>query len=93
MTNIEIIRTWIKALYTNDFTTIKNLMSANYECRNPMTPNLSSANEHLGMLQSLQSVFEAHHELDMIIEENNYVVISGKWKGKHIGEFNGVPVT
>lgn len=93
MTNKEIVKAWIKALDANDFNTIKNLMANNYQFRNPITPNPIGADEHLGMMHAMKSAFEAHHEMDMIIEEDNYVVISGKWKGKHVGEFNGAAAT
>jgi steroid delta-isomerase-like uncharacterized protein len=89
----EIVKTWIKALDSNDFATIENLMAHNYQFRNPLAPVPISGKEHLGMMYMMKSAFEAEHQIDMIIEEENYVVISAKWKGKHIGEFNGVPAT
>jgi steroid delta-isomerase-like uncharacterized protein len=89
----EIVKTWIKALDANDFETIENLMADNYQFRNPIAPAPISAQEHLGMMHMMKTAFDAQHQLEMIIEEENYVVMSAKWKGKHIGEFNGVPAT
>jgi len=93
MTNKEIVETWIKSLDANDFTTIKSLVAHNYQFRNPVTAAPLSADEHLGMMHIMKGAFDAHHELDMMIEEDNHVVVSAKWKGKHIGEFNGVSAT
>jgi predicted ester cyclase len=93
MTNKEIIKAWHSALEANDFNTIKNFMDSKYQFRNPMSPTPIGAEEHLGMMDMMKSSFEARHEFDMFIEEDNYVVVSGKWNAKHIGDFNGIPAT
>ncbi|MGZ3955938.1 MAG: ester cyclase [Flavisolibacter sp.] len=89
----EIVKKWIKALDANDFETIENLMADNYQFRNPIAPAPINGREHLGMMHMMKSSFDAQHQLEMIIEEDNYVVMSAKWTGKHIGEFNGVLAT
>jgi predicted ester cyclase len=93
MTNKEIVKTWYSALEINDFNTIKNLMDSKYQFRNPMSSTAISALEHLSMMEMMKSSFEARHEFDVFIEDENYVAVSGKWIAKHIGDFNGIPAT
>jgi predicted ester cyclase len=93
MTNKEIVTAWYSALEVNDFNTIKNFMDSKYQFRNPMSSTPISAEEHLGMMDMMKSSFEARHEFDLFIEEENYIVVSGRWSAKHIGDFNGIPAT
>ncbi|HET7115589.1 MAG TPA: ester cyclase [Hanamia sp.] len=93
MTNKEIVKAWYSALEVNDVTTIKNLMDNKYQFRNPISPMPIGAEEHLRMMDMMKSSFEARHEFDVFIEEENNVAVSGKWIAKHTGDFNGVPAT
>lgn len=68
-------------------------MDSHYQFRHPMSSTPISAQEHLGLMDMMKSSFEAHHEFDVFIEEENHVVVSGKWMAKHVGDFNGIPAT
>ena len=93
MTNKDIVKTWYAALELNDFDTIKNLMDREYRFRNPMSPTPIGAEEHLALMNTMKSTFDARHTFDVFIEEENHVAVSGKWSAIHIGDFNGVPAT
>jgi predicted ester cyclase len=93
MNNKEIVNAWYSALEINDFDTIKNLMDSSYQLRHPMSSNPISAKEHLAMMETMKSSFEAHHEFDVFIEDEDYVVVSGKWMARHTGNFNGISGT
>lgn len=94
MTNKEIVKAWFAAIDSKDFNTVKGLMdSGKHSFRNPMTPAPVGVDEHLGMMHMMTTAFEGEHTLNLILEENDHVAVSGKWSGKHTGEFNGTPAT
>jgi predicted ester cyclase len=93
MTNKEIVKSWFAHIDNNSFTDVKNLMDANHSFQNPMTPSPVGADQHIGMMQMMTSAMNGAHHLDLILESGNHVVVSGTWKGKHTGEFNGIPAT
>jgi steroid delta-isomerase-like uncharacterized protein len=93
MSNKEVVKAWYSALEANDFNAIKNLMEDNYQFRNPISPDPVNAEEHLKMMNAMKGAFEARHEFDLFVEQDDYIVVRGKWKAKHIGDFNGIPAT
>src|ERR1051325_4036749 len=93
MTNKEIAKAWFANIDANNFDSVKKLMDSKHTFHNPMTPAPVGIDEHIGMMQMMTSAFSGKHELELIIEENNYVAVRGRWKGKHTSEFNGVPAT
>jgi predicted ester cyclase len=68
-------------------------MDENHSFQNPMTPAPIGADQHLGMIQMMTTAMKGAHYLDLILESGDYVTISGKWKGKHTGDFNGIAAT
>jgi predicted ester cyclase len=93
MTNKELAKVWFTAIDKNDYNAIKGLMLPDHKFHNPMTPAPVGVDEHLGLMQHMTSSFDGEHHLDQILQDGNYVVVRGRWSGKHIGEFNGVPAT
>lgn len=93
MTNKEIAKAWFAAIDANDFDTVKKLMADNHTFHNPMTPAPVGIPEHLGMMEMMTSAFEGNHHLDLVLSDGEYATVRGTWKGKHVGEFNGVPAT
>lgn len=94
MTNREIVNAWFAAIDAKDFKTVKRLMdSDNHKFRNPMTPAPVGAEEHIGMMQLMTSAFEGKHTLSVIFGDDEHIAVSGKWTGKHTGEFNGISAT
>ncbi len=93
MTNKEIAKTWFAAIDAGDFMTIKNLMDDKHKFRNAMTPAPIGVEEHLGMMKMMTSSFEGKHTLNVVFGDDEHVAVSGKWSGKHIGEFNGIPAS
>jgi predicted ester cyclase len=68
-------------------------MGDTYRFYNPLAAIPINADEHLGMMQMMSSAFDAGHEFHLLVAEENNVVVSGTWQGKHVGDFNGVPAT
>jgi|SRR5689334_24087572 len=93
MTNKEIVKTWFAAIDAKDFNTLKKLTDTKHKFRNSLTPSPVAADEHIGMIQNMTSALEGKHTLNLIFGDDDHVAVSGKWSGKHVGEFNGVPAT
>jgi predicted ester cyclase len=93
MTNKEIAKAWFAAIDANNFEAVKNLMHPQHSFRNPMTPAAVGSEEHIGMMQMMTSAFEGGHDLELILTDGDYVTVSGRYKGKHTGEFNGMPAS
>lgn len=93
MTSKEIIKSWFNFIDEKNYEGIKGHMAADHQFHNPMTPAPLNADEHIGMIQMMTSSFEGEHILDLLVEEDNHVAVKGRWSGKHVGDFEGVPAT
>ena len=93
MTNKEIAKKWFASIDAKDFNTVRTLIDSKHQFRNPMTPAPIGIEEHIGMMQMMTSAFEGKHTLNLVFEEGDHVAVSGKWSGKHTGDFNGIPAT
>lgn len=93
MTNKEIVKTWFAAIDAKDFNTLKKLTDTKHKFRNSLTPDPIGVDEHIGMIQNMTSALEGKHTLNLVFGDDDHVAVSGKWSGKHVGEFNGVPAT
>ena len=93
MTNKEIVKKWFNHIDTNNFNELRNLMGDEHKFQNPMTAAPIGCDEHIGMMRMMTSAFKGQHRLELILEDGNYVTVSGKWSGKHTGEFNGIAAT
>ena len=93
MANKEIVKNWFSHIDTHSFSELRNLMGGNHRFQNPMTPAPIGVDEHLGMMRMMTSAFKGQHHLELILEDGDYVAVSGKWSGKHTGEFNGLAAT
>eukprot|EP00746_Dinoflagellata_sp_MGD_P058730 gnl/MRDRNA2_/MRDRNA2_251043_c0_seq1.p1 gnl/MRDRNA2_/MRDRNA2_251043_c0~~gnl/MRDRNA2_/MRDRNA2_251043_c0_seq1.p1 ORF type:complete len:137 (+),score=24.14 gnl/MRDRNA2_/MRDRNA2_251043_c0_seq1:38-448(+) len=89
----ELVKTWFHNIDQQNFEAVKNLMAADHIFHNPMTPAPIGANEHIGMMQHMTAAWDGEHHLDLVLEDGDHVVARGRWSGKHVGEFNGVPAT
>ena len=87
----ELVKNWFAYIDAQNFEGIKSLMDAQHKFHNPMTPEPAGVDEHLGMMQMMTGAFQGRHHIDILVEEGNRVAVYGRWSGKHIGEFNGVP--
>ncbi len=93
MNNKEIAKAWFTAIDTGNFASNKNMMDANHKFHNPMMPAPAGPDEHIGMMNMMSAAFTGRHQLDLILEDGNHVVIRGRYIAKHTGEFNGVGAT
>jgi predicted ester cyclase len=93
MTPKEFAEKWFKTIDAKNYDGLKNLMADNHQFRNPATPDALNRDNHIGMIQGMMSAFEGGHHIEQLISEGDWVVIRGRWKGKHTGEFNGIPAT
>jgi predicted ester cyclase len=93
MTNKELVKKWFSHIDGHQFAELRKLMDEKHSFRNSMTPTPIGAEQHIGMVQMMTSAIKGEHQLDLILESGDYVTVSGKWKGKHTGEFNGIPAT
>lgn len=93
MTNKEIVRAWFKAIDNKDYDALRALMHPLHSFSNPMTPAPAGLEEHLGMIKGMTDSLGGEHLLDLVLQEEGYVVVRGTWVGKHVGEFNGVAAT
>ena len=93
MTPKEVVKTWFKNIDNQNFDGIRSLMAADHIFYNPMTLAPIGIAEHLGMMQQMTSAFDGMHRIDLLVEEDGWVAVAGRWAGKHTGDFNGVPAT
>jgi predicted ester cyclase len=94
MTNRDIVKSWFAAIDAKDFNKVKSFIDLDkHKFRNPMTPAPVDAEEHIGMMQMMTSAFEGKHTLNVIFGDEEHIAVSGKWAGKHTGEFNGISAT
>lgn len=93
MTKKEIVKTWFAQIDAKNFDAIRSLMAANHSFHNPMTPSALDSEGHIGMMQQMTSAWDGEHICDIVLEDGNYVVVKGRWAGKHVGEFNGIAAT
>jgi predicted ester cyclase len=93
MTTKDLATQWFTLIDKKDFTGLKNLAGATHKFNNPMTPSPVGTDEHLGMIQMMTGALQGSHILDKVIAEGDYAAVSGRFRGKHVGEFNGVPAT
>ena len=93
MTNKDIAKAWFAAIDKKDFAAVKKLMAADHQFHNPMTPGPVGPDQHIGMMQMMTGAFTGEHVLDLLVSEGNHVAVRGRWRGKHTGEFNGIPAT
>lgn len=93
MNNKEIVKSWFTAIDAKDFKAVKNLLDAKHQFRNPNTLYPIGADEHIENIKSMTSALEGKHTIELIFSEGENVAVSGKWKGKQTGKFEGVPAT
>ena len=89
----DFARRWFAHIDARDFAALKGLLDPRHSFRNPMTPAPVGVEEHLGMLESMTTALQGAHVLDRLVVEGDYVAVSGRWQGRHVGEFNGIPAT
>jgi steroid delta-isomerase-like uncharacterized protein len=93
MTNKDIVKKWFAHIDSKQFNEVKSLMNNDHSFKNPMTPEPVGVDQHLGMMQMMTSAFDGTHILDLVLESGDYVIVSGRWNGKHTGAFNGIPAS
>lgn len=93
MKSKDIVRQWFANIDNGDFEGIRKMMSNEHRFQNPMTPAPIGPDEHIGMMQMMTGAFAGEHHFDRIVHEGEWVAACGRWKGKHTGEFQGVPAT
>src|ERR1041385_4502905 len=54
---------------------------------------LNHSDMHIGMIQQMMGAFTGSHQIEQLISEGEWVVVRGRWSGKHTGEFNGIPAS
>lgn len=93
MTNKDIARAYFGAIDKKDFAALRGLLAEGHEFHNPMMPKPATADEHIGMVQMMTGALTGEHVLDLLVDDGDHIAIRGRWKGKHTGDFNGIPAT
>jgi predicted ester cyclase len=92
MTNKELAIQWFGKIDKKDFAGLKAQLAPSHRFTSPMGGPLG-VDEHVGMVQMMTGALQGGHTLDRLIAEGDYVAVSGKYRGKHVAEFMGVPAT
>ena len=93
MTNKELAKKWYGLIDAKDLAGLQGLLDPRHRFQNPMTPAPVGVDEHIGMMQMMTSALKGGHVLEKLLAEGDYVTVGGRWKGTHVGEFNGIPAT
>lgn len=93
MSNKDIARKWFAHIDAKDTAALKGLLGPKHSFRSPMAPAPVGAEEHLGMVANLTTALKGGHILDKVLAEGDDVVVSGRYSGKHVADFMGVPAT
>lgn len=93
LTNKDFVEAWYASIDSKDFDTVKKLMDSKHTFKNPLTPRVLGADQHIGMLKTITGALTGHHHPDHVVSEKDWVTVYGHWSGKHTGEFNGIPAT
>ena len=76
-----------------DFASVKSFMHKDHRFFNPLSPSEVGPDEHIGMMTQMTNAFTGTHQLELVLEDANHVVVHGRWTGRHTGKFNGIPAT
>ena len=77
-----------------DFKGLEAKLDAKHSFANAITPAPVGVQEHIGMIQNLTGALTGGHTLDVVMTDGHeWVCARGRYKGKHTGEFMGVPAT
>lgn len=93
MTPKEFAKKWFSAIDTKNYAELKSMMADNHQFKNPATPEALNSDMHIGMIQQMMGAFSGSHQIEQLIGEGEWVVVRGRWSGKHTGEFNGIPAS
>ena len=93
MTNKELARKWFATIDAKDFAGLAGMAAPGHRFYNPMMPIPAGTEEHLGLIRMMTTALEGAHHLEQVLSEGDCAVVRGRWKGKHVGDFNGVPAT
>ena len=93
MTPKEFAIKWFGALDAKNFDQLKSLMADNHMFKNPVVPEPLNRDNHLGMMQQMMTSFAGSHTIEQTVSEGDWVAIRGRWTGKHVSDFNGIPAT
>ncbi|MDN5203687.1 ester cyclase [Fulvivirgaceae bacterium BMA10] len=93
MTSKEVVKAWFKNIDDQNYDALKSLMASDHKFHNPMSPAPLGVEEHIGMAQMMTNSLQGKHHVEILVEENGWIAVYGRWKGKHVGEFQGVPAT
>ena len=47
----------------------------------------------MGLIKQTMGALAGSHHVEQTICEGEWIAIRGRWKGKHTGDFNGVPAS
>lgn len=93
MNTKDLAKRWFAHIDAKDFAALKGMLDPKHAFKNPMTPAPTDSEGHLGMIHMMTSALKGEHVLDRMVAEGDYVAVSGRWRGAHTGEFNGIPAT
>ncbi len=93
MKHKEIITAWYQNIDNENPEKIRELCHPDHTFQNPMAPAPLNKEEHIGMMQMMTSALKGQHLVDHAIEDGDWIAIRARWKGKHVGEFEGIAAT
>lgn len=86
-------KTWFANIDKQNWAGVEQMIDEKHRFHDPMTPAPVGKEEHLGMMKGMTAAFTGEHELMLVMAEGDHVAVSGRWKGTHTGEFNGIAAT
>ncbi len=92
--NKELVRHWVEEEDKGNFDTYHKLLSDNYICHYPGSPEPLTRDVHKQSAQLFYEAFpDAKHTIENIIADRDMVVFRTIIKGSHKGEFMGISPT
>lgn len=77
-----------------DFKALEASLAPGHALHNPMSPEPADLEGHIGMMKMMTGALDGKHILDVVFSDGHeWVCARGRWTGRHVGEFNGVPAT
>ena len=93
MTPKEFAQKWFKTMDAGNYVGLKALLAEHHQFRNPASEQPLSKEEHIGMIQQMMGALTGNHQIEQMISEGDWILIRGRWKGKHTGAYNGIPAS
>ena len=94
MTTKEFAKKWFGTIDSLNYDQLKSMLADNHLFNVSFSPQPLNREGHIGMIQQMMGSFSGStHTIEQMITEGDWIVVRGRWKGKHTGDFNGIPAS